>query len=66
MRDTFMSNLRRVKGSKRSGKDTADIYTPKWSLYDRLKFLKKIVVQSILPPQILLFSQKSLMILYHR
>lgn len=46
MRDTFMSNLRRVKESKRSGKGTADIYIPKWSLYDRLKFLQKTLVQS--------------------
>lgn len=41
-----MSNLRRVKESKRSGKGTADIYVPKWSLYDRLKFLQKTIVQS--------------------
>lgn len=46
MRDTFMSNLRRVKESKRSGKGTADMYIPKWYLYDRLKFLQKTLVQS--------------------
>lgn len=46
MKDTFMSNLRRVKDSKRSGKGTADIYIPKWPLYNRLKFLQKTMVQS--------------------
>ncbi|EFN75486.1 hypothetical protein EAI_13851, partial [Harpegnathos saltator] len=42
MKDTFMSNLRRVKDSKHSRKGTTDIYIPKWPLYRRLKFLQKI------------------------
>ncbi|KYM99560.1 hypothetical protein ALC62_09693 [Cyphomyrmex costatus] len=58
MRDTFMSNLRRVKDSKRSGKGTADIYIPKWSLYDRLKFLQKTVVQSTSTTNLTISSEK--------
>lgn len=58
MRDTFMSNLRRVKESKRSGKGTADIYIPKWYLYDRLKFLQKTVVESTSISNITICSEK--------
>ncbi|KYN18149.1 hypothetical protein ALC57_09550 [Trachymyrmex cornetzi] len=58
MRDTFMSNLRRVKESKRSGKGTTDIYTPKWSLYDRLKFLQKTVIQSTSTSNLNISSEK--------
>jgi len=42
-----MSNLRRVKESKRNGKGTADIFTFRSGIYDRLKFLQKTVIQSI-------------------
>ncbi|XP_024890229.1 uncharacterized protein LOC112466398, partial [Temnothorax curvispinosus] len=58
MRDTFMSNLRRVKESKRSGKGTADIYIPKWPLYDRLKFLQKAAVQSASISNLTISSEK--------
>ncbi|XP_077282836.1 uncharacterized protein LOC143908881 [Temnothorax americanus] len=58
MRDTFMSNLRRVKESKRSGKGTADIYIPKWPLYDRLKFLQKATVQSASISNLTISSEK--------
>jgi len=53
-----MSNLRRVKESKRSGKGTADIYIPKWSLYDRLKFLQKTVIQSTSISNLTISSEK--------
>jgi len=53
-----MSNLRRVKESKRSGKGTADIYIPKWYLYDRLKFLQKTVIQSTSISNLIISSEK--------
>jgi len=58
MRDTFMSNLRRVKESKRNGKGTADIYILKWSLYDRLKFLQKTVIRSTSISNLTMSSEK--------
>lgn len=53
-----MSNLRRVKESKRSGKGTTDIYIPKWPLYERLKFLQQTIAQSTSVSNITLPSEK--------
>ncbi|KAK3911560.1 Transcription factor Adf-1 [Frankliniella fusca] len=46
MRDTFMSNYRKVKESKRSGMSATDVYVPKWYLYKELEFLEKTCAQA--------------------
>jgi len=48
IKQTFMTNLRRERESKRrcSGKSPEEIYKSKWVLYDRLKFLIKSCVQA--------------------
>jgi hypothetical protein len=46
MRDTFMSNYRKVKESKRSGMSATDVYVSKWYLYKELEFLEKTCAQA--------------------
>lgn len=43
IKGTFLENDKKVRESKRSGSGTDQIFRPKWSLYSRLKFLKKTI-----------------------
>jgi len=48
MESTFRANERKIRESKArcSGKETDEIYKPKWEYYDLLLFLKKTCAQT--------------------
>ncbi|KAK3908910.1 Transcription factor Adf-1 [Frankliniella fusca] len=46
IRETFTSNMKRIRESKRSGVGAADVYVPKWPLFKYLDFLKKTCNQA--------------------